>query len=158
MRSIYIDRKPSNEFFSSPRSSRRLGDRPVGCRRFFSFSVAPIFSSFIDTRKKMAKSLSEAQQQELKEVFDTFDAGIFHWFFVRFHRQIFHFFVDRSGMISSGELSRIFKALNLKISQSEVDRFVSLMDSNGSGSFDFSTLQFVERFVQVTSNSTSSAG
>ena len=46
---------------------------------------------------------------------------------------LLNFQIDGSGKISDQELGKIFRALNVKVSNSQLKKLVSEMDSNGSG-------------------------
>ncbi len=81
----------------------------------------------------MAASLTPAQRQELKQAFDTIDAGIKNILLnINFHS----IKIDGSGKISERELGNIFKALNIKISDSELKNVVAEMDKDKSGMFN----------------------
>ena len=77
----------------------------------------------------MASSLTGAQRQELKDAFDVFDAGrfAFQW------KIIFVNSIDGSGKISQKELGSIFQALNVKVSDSDLKKLVTEMDTDRSG-------------------------
>ncbi|CAF2774344.1 unnamed protein product [Rotaria sp. Silwood2] len=66
----------------------------------------------------MATSLTNAQRQELKDAFDLFDS-------------------DKSGKISEKELGNVFKALSIKVSDSQLKKLVAEMDTDKSGQIEF---------------------
>lgn len=47
------------------------------------------------------------------------------------------FDIDNSGTISSSELKKVFEALDINISKSELKSVMSSMDKDGSGEIDF---------------------
>ncbi|CAF2860314.1 unnamed protein product [Rotaria sp. Silwood2] len=46
-------------------------------------------------------------------------------------------YIDGSGKISHRELGNIFKALNVKVNDSQLKQLVNEMDTNGSGQIEF---------------------
>jgi Ca2+-binding EF-hand superfamily protein len=81
----------------------------------------------------MASSLTSAQRQELKDAFDVFDTG--RHINKKNHPFFFSWLLstDGSGKISQKELGNIFKALNMKINDSQLKKLVTEMDTDGSG-------------------------
>ncbi|CAF3310430.1 unnamed protein product [Rotaria socialis] len=65
----------------------------------------------------MAK-LTPSQEQELRDAFNLFDR-------------------DHSGKITKSELRKLLRALNVKATDSEVQRLLHRMDTDNSGDIDF---------------------
>ncbi|CAF1538991.1 unnamed protein product [Adineta ricciae] len=71
----------------------------------------------------MAK-LTASQEQELRGAFDLFDS-------------------DHSGRISRMELKRVLQALNIKVSDNELQQLMIQMDSDNSGEIDYNEFKKV---------------
>ncbi|CAF1956372.1 unnamed protein product [Rotaria magnacalcarata] len=76
----------------------------------------------------MATSLTAAQRQELQDAFNIFDS-------------------DKSGQISEKEVGNVLKALNIKINDDQLKKFVATMDTDKSGQIGF------DEFCRVMSES-----
>ena len=80
----------------------------------------------------MTSNLSTAQVQELKDAFDMFDQGKTQTKTNIRTVSMKIFALDRSGVISRDEMRNVFNALNIKVTQDQVDQCVSRMDTNNS--------------------------
>jgi Ca2+-binding EF-hand superfamily protein len=80
----------------------------------------------------MSTTLTDAQRQELRDAFDTFDAGRFPFESITLSDSCG---LDGSGRISSGELAKVFRALNIKVNEDQLNDAVARMDSNESGTW-----------------------
>ncbi len=81
----------------------------------------------------MASSLTSTQRQELKDAFDIFDSGIWIEFLIQKNLFFIYLSTDGSGKISQKELGNVFKALNIKINDSQLKKIVNDMDTDRSG-------------------------
>lgn len=66
----------------------------------------------------MANSLTDAQVQDFKNIFDLLD-------------------IDKGGSISEKELRQLLSSLGMKVTEEEVRAMIASVDEDGSGEIDF---------------------